>query len=431
MAIGIDQIELFRTGTGSPEGVVTAAIGTWYFSDDGTGLYQKTTGTGPTGWTQVSGGTGGTANLSGTVDPNGSVTSDPGALYVNTSGSTIWFKSTGTGNTGWISVGGGSSSPVAPLTGIGSPEGVTNGDPGATYRDTGTGNLYMKSTGTGNTGWVQINSSASVPSFYSGAGTPEGTQVGNPEDYYWDTTNDIIYHKETGTGNTGWVPHNTGGSAVAVAHSTTLTFDQRIKEAASHTQAGALTYTLAGAGNVAGNTYRLQIVSDGTNPITWPTQANFVYGHNSGSALAAGTYEVFLYYRTDGAITVNVRGSAPTNSINIADPGAGNTAVVAFDPNSGIDTFSMTGFSSAGIGLNFTGLSNNQGVMMLFLDTPGTGTIDPALIQVNGGATAVSFFPDFNWTTGFGGAIQRYAMVVEMLNNEAVVMMSTTGNATT
>lgn len=43
-----------RTGAGSPEGVVTAKPGTLYLRTDGgasTTLYVKTSGTGDTGWT--------------------------------------------------------------------------------------------------------------------------------------------------------------------------------------------------------------------------------------------------------------------------------------------------------------------------------------------------------------------------------------------
>lgn len=43
----------WRWGTGSPEGVVTAPVGTAYLRNDGgagTTLYVKETGTGNTGW---------------------------------------------------------------------------------------------------------------------------------------------------------------------------------------------------------------------------------------------------------------------------------------------------------------------------------------------------------------------------------------------
>ena len=47
-------VGLLRSGTGSPEGVVTAGVGTIYLRTDGgvsTTLYVKTSGVGNTGWT--------------------------------------------------------------------------------------------------------------------------------------------------------------------------------------------------------------------------------------------------------------------------------------------------------------------------------------------------------------------------------------------
>jgi len=47
-------VGLLRSGAGSPEGVVTANVGTIYLRSDGgtsTTLYVKTSGTGNTGWT--------------------------------------------------------------------------------------------------------------------------------------------------------------------------------------------------------------------------------------------------------------------------------------------------------------------------------------------------------------------------------------------
>ena len=42
-----------------------------------------------------------TTGLTGTVDPNGNVTANPGTNYFNTTDLTFWVKATGTGNTGW------------------------------------------------------------------------------------------------------------------------------------------------------------------------------------------------------------------------------------------------------------------------------------------------------------------------------------------
>lgn len=50
--------------------------------------------------------------------------------------------------------GGGGGGGGGGLAGAGSPEGVVTADPGTTYWDTSDETLWVKSTGTGNTGWA-------------------------------------------------------------------------------------------------------------------------------------------------------------------------------------------------------------------------------------------------------------------------------------
>lgn len=97
-------------GTGSPESVVTASVGSLYLRTDGstnTVLYVKESGTGNTGWVvQLSG-----TNISssaviktGTGTPEGAVTGTVGNLFLRTDGgatTTLYVKTSGTGNTGW------------------------------------------------------------------------------------------------------------------------------------------------------------------------------------------------------------------------------------------------------------------------------------------------------------------------------------------
>lgn len=47
------------------------------------------------------GGTGGGAGLSGTGSPEGAVTASPGSVYTDVSNGSFWNKVTGTGTTGW------------------------------------------------------------------------------------------------------------------------------------------------------------------------------------------------------------------------------------------------------------------------------------------------------------------------------------------
>lgn len=69
------------TGTGSPEGVITAPVGSLYMRSDGgtnTSVYIKETGSGNTGWIAISSGGGGgtrTGTIAYVIDGGGSVPS--------------------------------------------------------------------------------------------------------------------------------------------------------------------------------------------------------------------------------------------------------------------------------------------------------------------------------------------------------------------
>lgn len=116
---------LITHGEGSPEAVFTAQVGTLYVrldDDVATALYVKETGTGDTGWVDLSimagtkgdtgetgakgdkGDTGDPGILTGTGSPESVVTAAVGALYVRTDGgaaTTLYVKETGAGDTGW------------------------------------------------------------------------------------------------------------------------------------------------------------------------------------------------------------------------------------------------------------------------------------------------------------------------------------------
>lgn len=91
--------------------------------------------------------------LSGSGSPEGVVSAPPGATYVDTSGGTLYIKVTGTGATGWQVVVAGAGSTFA---GSGSPEGAQIAAAGSTYTQTDTGSFWVKKTGSGNTGWIEI-----------------------------------------------------------------------------------------------------------------------------------------------------------------------------------------------------------------------------------------------------------------------------------
>lgn len=52
--------------------------------------------------------------------------------------------------------GGGSGTGGSGFTGVGSPEGVVTATPGTSYLDTAGDSLWYKESGSGNTGWIQL-----------------------------------------------------------------------------------------------------------------------------------------------------------------------------------------------------------------------------------------------------------------------------------
>lgn len=96
-------------------------------------------------------------NLTGSGSPEGVVSASPGGGYVDTDDGTLYVKVTGVGSTGWMAVsGGGGSGVVYNSSGNGTPEGVVSGAPGRTYWDALNSVFYVKKTGTGNTGWQNL-----------------------------------------------------------------------------------------------------------------------------------------------------------------------------------------------------------------------------------------------------------------------------------
>lgn len=92
-----------------------------------------------------------------------------------------------------------SSGSGSAYSGAGSPEGSQSADPGSTYVQTDTLRLWYKVSGTGDTGW-QAQAKVSA-----GTGGPEGVVTGSPGDVYYDTSSGTVYFKASGSdSNTGW-----------------------------------------------------------------------------------------------------------------------------------------------------------------------------------------------------------------------------------
>lgn len=91
-----------NTGTGNPETIVNGATGHAFIDSVNQLLYIKMTPSGNTGWKAIGG------NLFGNGSPEGVVTAAVGQLYEQRDATSypLWVKKTGTGNTGWRSLAG-------------------------------------------------------------------------------------------------------------------------------------------------------------------------------------------------------------------------------------------------------------------------------------------------------------------------------------
>ena len=185
-----DTTRNLRWGTGSPNGVVTASVGSIYLDTAGgagTTLYIKETGTGNTGWVAYNsaGGGGGyidtdtlasvtargastTVSMStGDVVPSAADTYDLGKTgnrYAN-----LWADSVmGTAASFPTSVfsnkfTGGGDTNTAIYFSNGSPEGAVTADPGSIDLNQAGGtrtSAWVKESGTGNTGWAGIGTAS-------------------------------------------------------------------------------------------------------------------------------------------------------------------------------------------------------------------------------------------------------------------------------
>lgn len=99
--------------------------------------------------------------------------------------------------------------------GTGSPEGSDTSTP--LYFDVTEQSLWLNQSGTP-LGWIllfttgaepyvgAIDSSADADELMIGTGSPEGAVTANPSQLFWNSTGSALWLKQSGTGNTGWIP---------------------------------------------------------------------------------------------------------------------------------------------------------------------------------------------------------------------------------
>ena len=89
----------------------------------------------------------------GEGSPEGNVSAPIGTTYQDTLNGKLYIKELGDGNTGWKLIG----SDEGIKKGDSNPEGLITGTRGDLYEDRSSCSLYIKTTETGNTGWILIN----------------------------------------------------------------------------------------------------------------------------------------------------------------------------------------------------------------------------------------------------------------------------------
>jgi hypothetical protein len=208
---GTTATPLWKTGTGTPEGVVAAPVGSLYSRLDGgtdTAVYRKETGTGNTGWVATSSAIAGVSSVDGRT---GTVTLSD--LYVDIAGDTM------TGNLGMGVTPTSKLHFVASTTAAG---GIQFGSDTNIYRSAVDTLRTDDSLSVG----VRVDAtsgfrhgSSTTPSWTTGTGTPEGVvtaPIGSLFSRTDGSTGTAVYRKESGVGNTGWVAVSTASGVASV-----------------------------------------------------------------------------------------------------------------------------------------------------------------------------------------------------------------------
>jgi hypothetical protein len=120
--------------------------------------------------------------------------------------------------------------------------------------------------------------------------------------------------------NLEYSPTLTGNLAASTGDfSEVLVFDNIFgKFLGTHTQAGNLNFTL-GVGSILVATIHLIIVSDGVSTISFSDDFDYIYGFDNGTILPEGSYEVYLIYKSNGKVSVNIPNGGGGTSTGASD----------------------------------------------------------------------------------------------------------------
>lgn len=263
-----------NSGSGAPEGTLSAAVGSLYMRTDGgadTSLYVKESGSGNTGWVA---GSGGNETLAQTL-----------AIGNTTSGSDISF-----------------SDNDKAVFGAGSDLEIYHDGSNSYISDTsGTGDLYLRGTNlrlTDNDGTLFLVGAANADTRLYYAGTAKIATTAAGIDVTGQVTADAITTASITI--SGAITEDS-----VTLTGTTTTIDLATATNFTHTLTGATTYTFSNPATTGNATaFTLKVIQDSTaRTITWPASVDWAGGAAPTLTATSGGVDVFVFYTIDGGTT--------------------------------------------------------------------------------------------------------------------------------